>query len=117
IGKALYEGRPLDCHFSQAVYKRVLGKSVSVKDMEAHDLRYYNSLKWIQDNDITSAGMEMTFSEEEEEFGVTRIVDLMENGRSVFVTNENKKDYVNSVVNHRLVQSVSEQLTNLLKGK
>jgi E3 ubiquitin-protein ligase HUWE1 len=53
IGKALYENRVLDCHFSRAVYKRILGKSISIKDMESLDLDYYKSLLWILENDIT----------------------------------------------------------------
>ncbi|GJD05516.1 hypothetical protein ColKHC_14341 [Colletotrichum higginsianum] len=72
IGKALYEGRVLDCYFSRAVYKRILGKSVS------------------------------TFSVEDDEFGVTRTVDLCPNGRDIAVTEENKHDYVRLVVEHKL---------------
>jgi E3 ubiquitin-protein ligase HUWE1 len=53
IGKALYENRVLDCHFSRAVYKRILGKPISIKDMESLDLDYYKSLLWILENDIT----------------------------------------------------------------
>src|SRR4051812_3354332 len=53
IGKALYENRVLDCHFSRAVYKRILGISISIKDMESLDLDYYKSLLWILENDIT----------------------------------------------------------------
>ena len=38
---------------SRAVYKRILGKSVSVKDMETLDLDYYKSLVWMLENDMT----------------------------------------------------------------
>jgi E3 ubiquitin-protein ligase HUWE1 len=115
IGKALYESRHLDCHFSQAVYKRILDKEVSVKDMEAHDLPYYGSLMWILENDIT--GEDFTFSAEFENFGTTKVVDLIENGRKEPVTNENKKEYVRLMVNHKLVGSVSDQLDALLRGE
>lgn len=115
IGKALYENRVLDCHFSRAVYKRILGKPVSIKDMETLDLDYYKSLCWILENDITDIITE-TFSIEEDEFGVTKIIDLVENGRNIPVTNENKREYVSSIVQHRLVGSVQEQLEHFLKG-
>ncbi|TQN70708.1 E3 ubiquitin-protein ligase TOM1-like protein, partial [Colletotrichum shisoi] len=92
IGKALYEGRVLDCYFSRAVYKRILGKSVSVKDMESFDPDYYKSLVWMLDNDITDIITE-TFSVEDDEFGVTRTVDLCPDGRDIAVTEENKHDY------------------------
>ncbi|KAG6018269.1 hypothetical protein E4U43_005839 [Claviceps pusilla] len=115
IGKALYEGRLLDCFFSRAVYKRILGKSVSVKDMESFDPDYYKSLCWMLNNDIADIITE-TFSVEDDEFGVTNIVDLIPNGREVAVTEENKHEYVRLVVEHRLLASVKDQMESFLKG-
>ena len=115
IGKALYEGRVLDCHFSRAVYKRILGKTVSIKDMETLDLEYYKSLVWMLENDITDVITE-NFSLETEAFGETQIVDLIENGRNIPVTEENKHEYVQLVVEYRLTGSVHEQLDEFLKG-
>ncbi|QIW98070.1 hypothetical protein AMS68_003588 [Peltaster fructicola] len=115
IGKALYEGRVLDCHFSRAVYRRILGKSVSLKDMESLDLEYYKSLVWILENDITDIAFE-TFSVEVDRFGEIEIVDLIENGRNIAVTEDNKQEYVRLVVEHRLIKSVEEQLNSFLKG-
>ena len=115
IGKALYEGRALDCHFSRAVYKRILGKTVSIKDMETLDLEYYKSLLWMLENDITEIITE-TFSVETDDFGFTEIVDLIENGRNIPVTEENKHEYVQRVVEYRLTGSVQEQLGQFLTG-
>ncbi|KAL2005722.1 hypothetical protein VTN00DRAFT_10215 [Thermoascus crustaceus] len=115
IGKALYEGRVLDCHFSRAVYKRILGKSVSIKDMETLDLDYYKSLLWMLENDITDIITE-TFAVETDDFGEKQVIDLVENGRNIPVTQENKEEYVQRVVEYRLVGSVKEQLDNFLKG-
>lgn len=116
IGKALYEGRVLDCHFSRAVYRRILGKPVSLKDMETLDLDYYRSLCWILENDITDVTFE-TFSVEVDRFGETEVIDLIENGRNIAVTEENKQEYVRLVVEHRLIKSVEEQLEHFLKGE
>ncbi|KAI1343885.1 hypothetical protein F5Y15DRAFT_180953 [Xylariaceae sp. FL0016] len=115
IGKALYEGRLLDCYFSRAVYKRILGKPVSVKDMESFDPDYYKSLSWMLNNDITDIITE-TFSVEDDEFGVTKVEDLCENGRNIPVTDENKHDYVRLVVEHKLLSSVKDQMEHFLKG-
>ena len=115
IGKALYENRVLDCHFSRAVYRRILGKSVSLKDMESLDLDYYKSLVWILENDITDITFE-TFSDDTDHFGRVETVDLVPDGRNIAVTEENKHDYVRLVVEHRLVKSVEEQLENFLIG-
>lgn len=115
IGKALYEGRALDCHFSRAVYKRILGKTVSIKDMETLDLDYYKSLLWMLENDITEIITE-TFSIETDDFGVTQIVELVENGRNIPVTEENKQEYVQLIVEYRLTGSVQAQLEQFLRG-
>lgn len=118
IGKALYESRPLDCHFSRAIYKRLLGLTVSVKDMEAHDPSYYGSLKYILENNLEDSMLgDFTFSAETEAFGTTEIVDLVPNGRNMDVTDENKREYVKLIVEHKLINSISDQLNAFLKGK
>lgn len=132
IGKALYEGRVLDCHFSRAVYKvwvphdnhtshianikqKMLGKSVSVKDMETLDLDYYKSLVWMLENDITDIITE-SFSIEVEDYGDKKVIDLVPNGRNTPVTEENKHDYVRMMVEYRLLTSVQEQMEHFLRG-
>lgn len=115
IGKALYEGRLLDCHFSRAVYRRILGRTVSLKDMESLDLDYYRSLVWILENDITDVTFE-TFSVDVDRFGAEETVDLIPDGRNIPVTEENKQQYVQLVVEHRLITSVQQQLDKFLEG-
>ncbi|KAJ5637707.1 hypothetical protein N7490_007586 [Penicillium lividum] len=115
IGKALYEGRVLDCHFSRAVYKNILGRSVSIKDMETLDLDYYKSLLWMLENDITDIITE-TFSIDTDAFGEKQTIDLIPDGQNIPVTQENKEEYIQRVVEYRLVESVRDQLDNFLKG-
>ena len=116
IGKALYEGRVLDCHFSRAVYKRILGRVVSVKDMETLDLDYSKSLKWMLENDITDIITE-TFSVETDDFGEKKVIDLLPDGRNIPVTEENKAQFVQLVVEYRLTGSIQEQLEHFLTGR
>ncbi|KAH8811575.1 hypothetical protein F5884DRAFT_876864 [Xylogone sp. PMI_703] len=115
IGKALYEGRVLDCHFSRAVYKSILGKPVSIKDMESLDPDYYKSLVWMLENDINDIITE-TFSVDNDKFGVVETIDFIPNGRNIAVTDENKHEYVRLMVEWRLTGSVKEQLSEFLKG-
>jgi E3 ubiquitin-protein ligase HUWE1 len=115
IGKALYEGRVLDCHFSRAVYKQIMGKQVNLRDMETLDLEYYKSLEWMIGNEITDIITE-TFSTEVEAFGEMQTVDLIENGRNIPVTEDNKHEYVRLITEHRLINAVQEQLEHFLKG-
>ena len=89
---------------------------MSIKDMETLDLDYYKSLVWMLENDITDIITE-TFSVEVEDFGETQVIDLVENGRNIPVTQENKEEYVQRVVEYRLTGSVQEQLDYFLEGK
>lgn len=116
IGKAIYDLRVLDCHFSRAVYKKILGKAVSIKDMETLDLDYYKSLVWMLENDITDIITE-TFSIEAEDYGEQKVIDLKPGGRDIPVTEDNKREYVNLVVDYRLLRSVQDQMTAFLEGK
>jgi E3 ubiquitin-protein ligase HUWE1 len=115
IGKAIYDNCFLDCHFSRDVYKSILGRSVSLKDLETIDLEYYKSLMWMLENDITDIIIE-TFSVEADDYGEVKTIDLIPNGRNIAVTEENKHDYVRLVVEFRLQKSVTEQVDNFLQG-
>jgi E3 ubiquitin-protein ligase HUWE1 len=115
IGKALYEGRVLDCHFSRAVYKQIMNKQVNLKDMETLDLEYYKSLEWMLHNDITDVITE-TFSTEVEAFGEMQTVDLVENGRNIPVTEDNKHEYIRLITEYRLTGAVEEQLKEFMRG-
>lgn len=115
IGKALYDGCFLDCHFSRDVYKSILGRPVSLKDLETIDLEYYNSLMWMLENDITDVIIE-TFSVETDDYGEVKTIDLVPGGRDISVTEENKHEYVRLVVEYRLQKSVEEQVDNFLQG-
>ncbi|EDO18901.1 hypothetical protein Kpol_1023p70 [Vanderwaltozyma polyspora DSM 70294] len=115
IGKAIRDQCYLDCHFSREVYKNILGKSVSLKDMESLDLDYYKSLIWIIENDITDI-IEETFSVETDDYGEHKIIDLIKDGRNIAVTEENKQEYVQKIVEYKLQTSVNEQMENFLQG-
>ena len=115
IGKALYENRVLDCHFSRAVYKKILGQPVSIKDMETVDLDYSKNMQWMLANDITDIITE-TFSIVVDKFGDEEIIDLIPDGRHIPVTEENKEEYVRKVIEYRLTGSVQEQLDSFLQG-
>ncbi|KAG7664643.1 TOM1 [[Candida] subhashii] len=115
IGKAIFDNCYLDCHFSRAVYKRILSRPQSLKDMESLDLEYFKSLMWMLENDITDVITE-DFSVESDDYGEHKIIDLIPNGRNIPVTEENKQEYVRKVVEYKLQTSVAEQMDNFLIG-
>lgn len=115
IGKAIFDDCFLDCHFSRAVYKKILDRPVSLKDMENLDLEYFKSLMWMLENDITDIITE-DFSVETDDYGEHKIIDLVPDGRNIPVTEANKQEYVRLVVEYRLQTSVIEQMNNFIAG-
>lgn len=115
VGLAIFHRRFLDAFFIGALYKMVLGKPVSLADMEGVDADFHRSLQWMMDNDITDV-LEQTFSTEDERFGVMTVEDLIANGRNIDVTNENKKEYVELMVKWRIEKRIAEQFQAFKEG-
>jgi hypothetical protein len=51
----------------------------------------------------------MTFSSEDHQFGEVKTVDLIPDGRNIYVTDDNKADYVRFIAHHRLTTSFRKQ--------
>ncbi|KAL7055190.1 hypothetical protein AAHC03_024431 [Spirometra sp. Aus1] len=113
-GMAVYHGKLVDGFFIRPFYKMMLGKKITLKDMEAVDSEYYRSLKYILESDPRDLGL--TFSVDEEHFGQTVEVDLVENGRNLPVTNANKREYIEKIINWRFVSRVEHQMCAFLEG-
>jgi E3 ubiquitin-protein ligase HUWE1 len=115
IGKAIYDGRLLDCYFTRSFYKCMLGIPVDWKDMEAIDPEFHKSLEWMLQNDITDV-IDLTFSSEVDDFGHKKIIDLKPNGRNIPVTEENKTEYVALITELKLTTAIKEQIDAFLSG-
>uniref|UniRef100_A0A8C6T530 E3 ubiquitin-protein ligase n=1 Tax=Neogobius melanostomus TaxID=47308 RepID=A0A8C6T530_9GOBI len=113
-GMAVFHGKLLDGFFIRPFYKMMLGKQISLKDMESVDSEYYNSLKWILENDPTE--LDLRFCIDEDNFGQTYQVDLKPNGSDMVVTNDNKKEYIDLVIQWRFVNRVQKQMNAFLEG-
>ncbi|KAJ2891994.1 hypothetical protein MKZ38_010460 [Zalerion maritima] len=116
VGLAIFHRRFLDAFFIGALYKMILGKAVSLPDMEGVDADFHRSLQWMLDNDISGGILEQTFSTEDERFGVITVEDLIPNGRNIDVTNENKKEYVDLMVRWRIEKRIAEQFKAFKEG-
>ncbi|XP_040276998.1 E3 ubiquitin-protein ligase NEDD4-like isoform X5 [Bufo bufo] len=113
-GLAVFHGKLLDGFFIRPFYKMMLGKQITLKDMESVDSEYYNSLKWILENDPTE--LDLRFCIDEENFGQTYQVDLKPNGSEMVVTNDNKREYIDLVIQWRFVNRVQKQMNGFLEG-
>ncbi|CAO4360400.1 unnamed protein product [Caenorhabditis nigoni] len=114
IGMAIYHGKLLDAFFIRPFYKMMLGKKITLFDMESVDNAYYNSLIYVKDND--PADLELTFSLDDSIFGETQNVELIPGGANVAVTEENKEEYIEAVISWRFVNRIEKQMNQILKG-
>ncbi|EKD13752.1 uncharacterized protein L3040_005633 [Drepanopeziza brunnea f. sp. 'multigermtubi'] len=115
VGLAIFHRRFLDAFFIGALYKMMLNKAVSLPDMEGVDADFHRSLQWMLDNPIEGV-LEQTFSTEDERFGQTQVEDLKPDGRDIEVTDENKKEYVDLMVNWRIKKRIDEQFQAFITG-
>jgi len=110
IGKALCDGHLMDAHFTRSFYKHMLGLPVSYHDLEAIEPDYYKSLHQLLDNSLEMLCLDLTFSAELNQFGEITIVDLVEDGRNILVTDENKLDYIRLIAHHRMTTAIRKQV-------
>jgi len=113
-GMAVYHGKLLDGFFIRPFYKMMLGKQIELKDMESVDTEYFNSLIWIKENDPSE--LELTFQVDEENFGQTVSVELRPGGKETRVTNDNKDEYIQLVIEWRFINRVRKQMDQFLAG-
>ncbi|XP_053449886.1 E3 ubiquitin-protein ligase NEDD4 isoform X3 [Nycticebus coucang] len=113
-GMAVYHGKLLDGFFIRPFYKMMLHKPITLHDMESVDSEYYNSLRWILENDPTE--LDLRFVIDEELFGQTHQHELKTGGSEVVVTNKNKKEYIYLVIQWRFVNRIQRQMAAFKEG-
>ncbi|XP_077569161.1 E3 ubiquitin-protein ligase NEDD4-like isoform X2 [Stigmatopora nigra] len=113
-GMAVWHGKLLDAFFIRPFYKMMLQKPITLQDMESVDSEYFNSLKWILENDPTD--LDLMFTIDEDLFGQTHQHELKPNGAEIVVTNENKKEYIHLVIQWRFVNRIQKQMTAFKDG-
>lgn len=113
-GMAVFHGKLLDAFFIRPFYKMMLKKQITLEDMQAVDSEYHSSLVWIMENDPEP--LEQFFVYDDEMFGEIKSIPLKEGGEDIPVTEENKKEYVDLLVNFKFVNRVKPQMDAFLEG-
>lgn len=83
--------------------------------MESEDYSFYRGLVYLMENNINNLGLDLTFSTEINEFGVTETRDLIPNGRNVTVTEENKMEYVRLSCQMKMTGAIRQQWVKSLE--
>ncbi|CAF4270919.1 unnamed protein product, partial [Rotaria sp. Silwood2] len=92
----------------------LLSKSITLADIESVDHEYCQSLKYIVDNDPADLGL--YFVVNEEVLGELREHELKPDGQHIKVTEQNKQEYIDLLINYRFVQRIALQMNALKKG-
>ncbi|XP_065896635.1 E3 ubiquitin-protein ligase HECW1-like isoform X3 [Dysidea avara] len=114
VGMAVVQGYLVDVFFARHVYKALLGKPYSIEDLQVIDLEFFNSLKYVLDNDPEP--LALTFAIEEQSFGVIKECELMKGGSGIAVMEDNKRQYVDLMVEYRLSKGSTKQTEAFVKG-
>jgi E3 ubiquitin-protein ligase NEDD4 len=115
LGLGIFHRRFLDAYFIVSFYKMILKKKVTLADLESVDAELHRGLTWMLDNDITDI-IDETFTTTEERFGEMVTIELQPGGEDVPVTQDNKKEYVDAVVEYRISKRVKEQFDAFMSG-
>lgn len=115
LGLGIFHRRFLDAYFIVSFYKMILKKKVTLADLESVDAELHRGLTWMLDNDITDI-IDETFTTVEERFGEMVTIELQPGGEEVPVTQDNKKEYVDAIVEYRISKRVKEQFDAFMSG-
>ena len=114
LGKAIFEGVPLNSRLAKPIFKRIVGKPVNFEDLRDVDQAVYTALVYMRDNDITETVFE-SFSVEKRQESTVTVFDLKPNGRNIPVTEESKGEYIRLRADWELGKG-SEHIRELVKG-
>ncbi|KAK2192236.1 hypothetical protein NP493_36g04015 [Ridgeia piscesae] len=116
IAMALYHGKFIDSGFTMPFYKKMLNKKLTLKDLESIDPEYYNSMIWIQENNLDEAELGLFFSADFEVLGKIEQHELKEGGAELSVTEENKLEYIELMTQWRFTRGIEDQAKAFLDG-
>jgi HECT-domain (ubiquitin-transferase) len=117
IGKALCDGYALDLYFTRSFYKHILSQQVNYQDMEDLDIDFYKSLKSLMNINLNESELhEYYFAYEEEEFGKHKIKELVPEGKTKRVTEENKIDYIKLLCHMKMTKNIQAQIDAFKTG-
>jgi atrophin-1 interacting protein 5 (WW domain-containing E3 ubiquitin protein ligase 1) len=114
---SLYHGKFIDNGFSLPFYKRMLGRSLTMYDLESLDPEFYNSLLWLRENDVNdNDNLELYFNTSYELLGKIENIELKPDGNEIKLTEENKAEYLELMTRWRFTRGVEEQTKAFLHG-
>jgi hypothetical protein len=120
FGKAIMQQQSLNANLCLPLRKQIVGMPVTFSDLEFLDEQLYKNLKWLQkcslNEEIESLCLDFSISYKSPLTNELISYDLIPNGSSIPVTLDNKQEYLQLILRHRLLDSIKAQLEHLLIG-
>lgn len=114
---ALYHEKFIDNGFSLPFYKRMLGKTLTLNDLQSLDPEFYNGLLWIKNNNLDeNDDLELYFNTTFELLGRIENIELKPDGNDTKLTEANKAEYIELMTKWRFTRGVEEQTKAFLHG-
>ncbi|KAG7557569.1 Ubiquitin domain [Arabidopsis suecica] len=106
--------------FDRVFFLQLAGLKISLEDIKDTDRIMYNSCKQILEMDPvffdSNAGLGLTFVLETEELGKRDTIELCPGGKFKAVNSENRKQYVDLLIERRFATPIFEQVKQFSRG-
>jgi hypothetical protein len=119
VGIAVYNNLQIDLPLAPVIYKLLLGEKPSLADLRIWQPEVAKSMKYILDYDDESPleiALEQTFTVDFQQFGAMQTVDLVENGSQLYVTKDNRNEYVRKYIEYEFEAQCENPLLSFKRG-
>ncbi|GLE04093.1 hypothetical protein PINS_up013004 [Pythium insidiosum] len=116
LGKAVYENILVEPQFASFFLNKLLGKFNYIDDLHSLDPDLYKNLMHLKHYDGNVEDLALTFSVTEHAMGQTFTHDLVQDGSTIPVTNENRIRYIHLLANFKLNVLSSRESAAFLRG-
>ncbi|CAL8291071.1 unnamed protein product [Lota lota] len=118
LGLAIYNNCILDVHFPMVVYRKLMGKKGTLRDLaDSNPVLFQSLTELLSYEGSVEADMMITFQISQTDlFGNPLMHDLRENGDQIPVTNDNRKEFVAQYADYVLNTSVEKQFKAFRRG-
>ena len=112
LAKAIVDRQVVDIRFDRTVHLHLLDRMVTLRDLEDMDPQTCKSLQWLLDQPTLVGVMDdLTFSHDMDMgFGAVETVDLIPQGQTIPVTDDNREAYVHSMVDFNSRVRIKDQV-------
>ncbi|KAF0987192.1 hypothetical protein HZS_822 [Henneguya salminicola] len=116
LGIGLFHTLFFNGWFDSSFYKKLLGRQICLEDFKSRDEQIYKSLIILQEENIETLEMDLTFSVEHEVDGKLKETELIQGGKNIKVIESNKENYIKLFADYYLNTNTTTQFNEILIG-